>query len=696
MRYINLLDTPGFCPLCRSKVHGTLGDHLEAKEAVGFESEQGLEIFEYVRAQKPGGSSGYRSGGKLLTKYSLMKAFDGKWKLIFAYPEKPGATEFGTKEETDTLSTGSTPTPTPSRQIQQVLIEPSLSFEIPEINMEPTTPNQVSQVAEEPVAASTTLHIASQPHPANHTSACQGPSPPELYSDMAVDPERESIEHVEDICDNDFGSNIIDLGDTHPYSQESTSHPEAELIQPHPLDLFGLAFNSDIGVLICTLCQVGLPPMEWRGHLETKHNEVFDLLRKKFKNDIHQLPELISSLGLGDPDVVRGRQAGQAPVRGIKIERGFYCPIEAGGSPCHEVVGTLNSFATHLSRAHKDANWKPSVEERRTYTCDYQTIFQGVHRRYFRVFAGLSPGSASEAYKALIHHSKQPILHPEQADDLESREMSSLLKVTHWDAFVGPFRNNPAEVIDLIAFPSYGATGDQLLHAIHPISVAWASKIKKIWASSSPSMRRLLATADDAYWQWVESDGAENNYTRTLTRFVAGCIRTHQHPGASCQLPLTTEQQNLTQELCQRINRAQRPQDVTDDLVEGLQSLFFACVTRRSPDAEDKQFQCPVQCFIAAYSYNPDDTFKPPSSMTSLLANWQFLLRATAMYQACLVSRQETCTMLSWLKSHCPDHLEDETVSVFDDVQQLQQFVSTLAYNQIIACKRSLMRHPKR
>ena len=132
---------------------------------------------------------------------------------------------------------------------------------------------------------------------------------------------------------------------------------------------------------------------------------------------------------------------------------------------------------------------------------------------------------------------------------------------------------------------------------------------------------------------------------QTLTQFVAGCIQSYKCPSASCQLPLTTEQEDLVLELLWRL---QRSQDVTDDLVEGLQSLFFACVTRRSPDAEDKQFCCPVQCFIATCNYNPDDTFKPPSSTTSLLANWQFLLQATAMYQACLVSRGENCTMLMY------------------------------------------------
>ena len=84
---------------------------------------------------------------------------------------------------------------------------------------------------------------------------------------------------------------------------------------------------------------------------------------------------------------------------------------------------------------------------------------------------------------------------PDEANNLESWEMSSLLKITHWDAFIRPFQNNPADVINLIAFPSSGTNEDKLLCMIHPISVAWASTIKKIWAPSSPSICWLLATA---------------------------------------------------------------------------------------------------------------------------------------------------------------------------------------------------------
>ena len=56
-----------------------------------------------------------------------------------------------------------------------------------------------------------------------------------------------------------------------------------------------------------------------------------------------------------------------------------------------------------------------------------------------------------------------------------------------------------------------------------------------------------------------------------------------------------------------------------DDLVGHHQELFFSLVTDNTTGADDKQFHCPVQCFIAAYSYNEDDTFKLPAGMTPMV-----------------------------------------------------------------------------
>ena len=86
------------------------------------------------------------------------------------------------------------------------------------------------------------------------------------------------------------------------------------------------------------------------------------------------------------------------------------------------------------------------------------------------------------------------------------------------------------------------------------------------------------------------------------------------------------------------------------------QKLFFSLVTNTAPAVADNQFSCPVQCFIAARSYNEDDTFKSPHSITSTLAQWQFLLRATGLYEAYLNAHNEGGSA-SILKYGCPQSL---------------------------------------
>lgn len=72
-----------------------------------------------------------------------------------------------------------------------------------------------------------------------------------------------------------------------------------------------------------------------------------------------------------------------------------------------------------------------------------------------------------------------------------------------------------------------------------------------------------------------------------------------------------------------------------------LQEFFFAAVTESVEESCDSRFKCPVLSFIACFAYNEDDTFKLAPRITTLLANWEFLLRCTALYNAHLVSSRE-------------------------------------------------------
>lgn len=74
--------------------------------------------------------------------------------------------------------------------------------------------------------------------------------------------------------------------------------------------------------------------------------------------------------------------------------------------------------------------------------------------------------------------------------------------------------------------------------------------------------------------------------------------------------------------------------DVPKSLLDNLQEYFFLTVTTVIKSAHDEKFTCPVQVYLACFGYNEDDTFKLPSQLTSPLANWQYLLRCTALYEA--------------------------------------------------------------
>lgn len=65
-----------------------------------------------------------------------------------------------------------------------------------------------------------------------------------------------------------------------------------------------------------------------------------------------------------------------------------------------------------------------------------------------------------------------------------------------------------------------------------------------------------------------------------------------------------------------------------------LQMFFFAAVTESVMESQDSRYKCPVLSYIACFAYNEDDTFKLAPQVTNLLAQWQFLLRCTALYSA--------------------------------------------------------------
>jgi hypothetical protein len=274
---------------------------------------------------------------------------------------------------------------------------------------------------------------------------------------------------------------------------------EVPLVQPPPLDRFGLAVNVELKVLTCTVCLAGLAPDEWNGHLKAQHTAAFKSLKTQFPDEYKQLDVTMSGFDFEDPLKVREQIHGRAPVKGIQLHQGFICPVMVNGSACSKVMGTENTFASHLSSTHPGSQKHLTPELRKRYICDYQTIFLGAHRRYFMVRTGTTQGSTAGPYEVFLNTFKSAIPRAAQSVELETRELPSLLRVTRWDVFVAPFRESPDDVVSLVGFPTYqDSTEDQIerfLCSLHLISKAWFAKVHEIWKNASPSIHRLLGMA---------------------------------------------------------------------------------------------------------------------------------------------------------------------------------------------------------
>lgn len=198
-------------------------------------------------------------------------------------------------------------------------------------------------------------------------------------------------------------------------------------------------------------------------------------------------------------------------------------------------------------------------------------------------------------------------------------------------------------------------------------------------------MQPLTIPRDDGRWKWVEKKATELAYGGTLTRFVAAGLRSLSRGSGRCRLPLSENLKEAALNLLKALKdhgAGSSPSgplhiptdwpDVFEDQVEAevptsavgpkpdvlaspvreLQEYFFLSVTSMVEVAKDKKFQCPVQVYLACFGYNNDDTFKTPSEVTSQLANWQYLLRCTALFQVNLLSKLEKVgSILTWVPS---------------------------------------------
>lgn len=148
----------------------------------------------------------------------------------------------------------------------------------------------------------------------------------------------------------------------------------------------------------------------------------------------------------------------------------------------------------------------------------------------------------------------------------------------------------------------------------------------------------------------METDTSGDRYANTVTRYAAAAIRSLGRSTDRLRLPLPKSTEDRTRELLEALEslpprphpgRKNPDAKITppeQEAVVKLQDFFFSSVVDSVEESQQNRFKCPVSTYTACFAYNEDDTWKVAIQVTSMLAQWSFLLRATALFNAMLES----------------------------------------------------------
>jgi hypothetical protein len=259
------------------------------------------------------------------------------------------------------------------------------------------------------------------------------------------------------------------------------------------LEKHALALDETLKIIICVLCGCALPPTANAvcTHLGSEHR-----IKQRTSPELRSfVATVIEKIPLASPEEVSHQTPGRAPIERIKVRRGFYCPLVLpDGAPCSYTAGTMDTLYQHLGRIHKGDSRRPSRDRLADYRCDYQTLFLGQYRSFFRVQTGLVDSHCSSPYSVFLNTAAPTVIPNAGPEQIKRDEIPSFLRVTRWHMFLEPYRTDSKDVAALVEYPTRKDTEvEQVLRSLGNVSDAWIKRVYSYWEVASGYIRRTLA-----------------------------------------------------------------------------------------------------------------------------------------------------------------------------------------------------------
>jgi len=228
-------------------------------------------------------------------------------------------------------------------------------------------------------------------------------------------------------------------------------------------------------------------------HLQKHHSPKRKVIKKIHPNLAQRLENILQGYQFSTLESVMDQPVGRPPIPGITVHEGYYCPVKTeDGTQCLVTYPARTTMERHL-QGHKGV-WKPKAAELDRYLCSCQTI-STEQKRYFRVLARPLEDHAS-VYTMFVEEEMAKVPGPSAGslEKLKTEELPSLLRGTQWHEYVMDFRNDPKDVVDLIAFPDAkdkSAMG-QVLSMLPGIAETWMQQVREYRKNGSENMKKCL------------------------------------------------------------------------------------------------------------------------------------------------------------------------------------------------------------
>jgi hypothetical protein len=285
------------------------------------------------------------------------------------------------------------------------------------------------------------------------------------------------------------------------YDEEASGIPEEAAAL---LWTLGLSVDKEVRVLVCRTCLQGVYPYSSTivNHAQNHAPKGHRILSKR-PTLFSELKKVLEEFQLAKAASVRFQPPNRAPIPGIEVHTGYYCSVLLeDGTKCLRAYRKTGSLYQHLKDTHRTAADRPRKADLSDYDCKCQTIFSGNLKRYFKVITGLSGlEQAVNPYSVFVQSASDEIPSSSKVlEQLKTRELPSLLRITKWHLFVDGYREDPKDIVHLIRHPASSASTpreqdcevERVLAKLPDIADAWMAKIAVYHQLSTHTMLRIL------------------------------------------------------------------------------------------------------------------------------------------------------------------------------------------------------------